>query len=147
MDSCNNQPEVAHDQNKFLVRFTVQWGTRNNLTMCLPPDLVCLVRVTDYQSYATSFALSMMARVSSYPLSNLDSIHPSLMILILHNCFIVLTSPQGAEKLYPNLFRLAMDILPAQVSLVPCERLFLSRKVTCTACRNLIQNLWKPSKL
>ena len=32
-----------------------------------------------------------------------------------------------------------MDILPAQVSLVPCERLFLSGKETGTARRNQIQ--------
>lgn len=52
---------------------------------------------------------------------------------------IILTSPQGAEKLYPNLFRLAVGVLPAQASSVPCERLFSSGKETCTARRNRIQ--------
>lgn len=32
-----------------------------------------------------------------------------------------------------------MDILPAQASSVPCERLFSSGKETCTARRNRIQ--------
>jgi len=32
-----------------------------------------------------------------------------------------------------------MDILPAQASSVPCERLFSSAKETCTARRNRIQ--------
>jgi hypothetical protein len=53
--------------------------------------------------------------------------------------FVVLTSSQEAEKRFPNLFRLAMDILPAQASSVPCERLFSSGKETCTARRNRIQ--------
>ena len=32
-----------------------------------------------------------------------------------------------------------MDVLPAQASAVPCERLFSSGKETCTARRNRIQ--------
>lgn len=32
-----------------------------------------------------------------------------------------------------------MDVLPAQASSVPCERLFSSGKETCTARRNRIQ--------
>ena len=43
------------------------------------------------------------------------------------------------EKVFPNLFCLAMDVLPAQASSVPCERLFSSGKETCTARRNRIQ--------
>ena len=45
---------------------------------------------------------------------------------------------QGAEKRFPYLFRLAMDILPAQASSVPCERIFSSGKGTCTPHRNRI---------
>lgn len=36
------------------------------------------------------------------------------------------------------MFRVAMDILPAQASAVPCERLFSSAKETCTLRRNRI---------
>ena len=45
---------------------------------------------------------------------------------------------QGAERRFPYLFRLAMDILPAQASAVACERLFSSSKETCTPRRNRI---------
>lgn len=45
---------------------------------------------------------------------------------------------QNAEKRFPYLFRLAMDILPAQASAVACERLFSSSKETCTPRRNRI---------
>ena len=51
----------------------------------------------------------------------------------------ILTSPQHAEKKFPNLFYLAMDVLPAQASSAPCERLFSSGKETCTARRNRIR--------
>jgi len=34
------------------------------------------------------------------------------------------------EKIYPLLFCVAMDILPAQASSVPCERIFSSSKET-----------------
>ena len=50
-----------------------------------------------------------------------------------------LTSAQTMEKSFPNLFHLTMDILPAQASAVPCERLFSSGKETYTARRNRIQ--------
>jgi hypothetical protein len=50
-----------------------------------------------------------------------------------------LTSAQTMEIKFPNLFCLAMDVLPAQASSVPCERLFSSGKETCTARRNRIQ--------
>jgi len=52
---------------------------------------------------------------------------------------MVLTSLQEAENHFPNLFHLAMDVLPAQASSVPCERLFSSGKETCTARRNRLQ--------
>ena len=50
----------------------------------------------------------------------------------------MLTLAQTMEKRFPNLFCLAMDVLPAQASSVPCERLFSSGKETCTARRNRI---------
>lgn len=50
-----------------------------------------------------------------------------------------LTSSQNAEKRFPNLFYLAMDVLPAQASSVSCERLFSSGKETYTPRRNRIQ--------
>ncbi|KDQ12927.1 hypothetical protein BOTBODRAFT_112286, partial [Botryobasidium botryosum FD-172 SS1] len=37
---------------------------------------------------------------------------------------------------YPLLFRVALDILPAQASAVPCEHVFSSSKETCTVRRN-----------
>ena len=52
---------------------------------------------------------------------------------------INLTSAQTMEKHFPNLFHLAMDILPAQASAVPCECLFSSGKETYTARRNRIR--------
>ena len=36
----------------------------------------------------------------------------------------------------PTLFRPAMDVLPAQVTAVPCERVFSSSKETCTPRRS-----------
>ena len=48
------------------------------------------------------------------------------------------SSTQGAEKRFPYVFRLAMDVLPAQASAVPCERIFSSSKETCTPRRNRI---------
>jgi hypothetical protein len=59
--------------------------------------------------------------------------------LSLHSQTTTLTLPQNAEKRFPNLFCLAMDVLPAQASSVPCERLFSSGKETYTARRNRIQ--------
>jgi len=37
---------------------------------------------------------------------------------------------------YPVLFHLAMDILPAQATVVPCKRVFSSSKETCTLRRS-----------
>ena len=59
--------------------------------------------------------------------------------LSLRSQTTTLTLPQNVEKRFPNLFCLAMDVLPAQASSVPCERLFSSGKETYTACRNRIQ--------
>jgi hypothetical protein len=42
---------------------------------------------------------------------------------------------QQNEQLFPLLFRVAMDVLPAQASSVPSERVFSSSKETCTARR------------
>ncbi|KAF5372361.1 hypothetical protein D9615_009320 [Tricholomella constricta] len=40
------------------------------------------------------------------------------------------------EHSYPLLFRISMDVLPAQASAVPCERVFSSSKETCTVRRS-----------
>src|SRR5260221_9259312 len=40
------------------------------------------------------------------------------------------------EHIYPVLFHLATDVLPAQVTAVPCERVFSSSKETCTLRRS-----------
>ncbi|KDQ05813.1 hypothetical protein BOTBODRAFT_81079, partial [Botryobasidium botryosum FD-172 SS1] len=37
---------------------------------------------------------------------------------------------------FPLLFHVALDILPAQASAVPCERVFSSSKETCSPRRN-----------
>ncbi|KIY46808.1 hypothetical protein FISHEDRAFT_13691, partial [Fistulina hepatica ATCC 64428] len=37
---------------------------------------------------------------------------------------------------YPLLFKIAMDVLPAQASAVPCERVFSSSKETDTLRRS-----------
>ncbi|KDQ21136.1 hypothetical protein BOTBODRAFT_89441, partial [Botryobasidium botryosum FD-172 SS1] len=37
---------------------------------------------------------------------------------------------------FPLLFRVALDVLPAQASAVPCERVFSSSKETITPRRN-----------
>ncbi|OJT05329.1 hypothetical protein TRAPUB_3770 [Trametes pubescens] len=42
---------------------------------------------------------------------------------------------QDRERQYPLLFRVAMDILPAQASAVPCEEVFSSSKETITERR------------
>ena len=59
--------------------------------------------------------------------------------IVLYALRASLTSAQTVERKFPNLFCLAMDVLPAQASSVPCERLFSSGKETCTARRNRIQ--------
>lgn len=43
---------------------------------------------------------------------------------------------QGKANKYPTLYRIAMDVLPAQASAVPCERAFSSSKETLTKRRN-----------
>jgi len=43
---------------------------------------------------------------------------------------------QKYERDYPTLLRLAMDVLPAQVTAVPCKRVFSSSKETCTQHRS-----------
>lgn len=45
---------------------------------------------------------------------------------------------QSHQYIYPLLFRIAMDVLPAQASSVSSERVFSSSKMTCTAERNRI---------
>jgi len=46
------------------------------------------------------------------------------------------TLSQKREHIYPTLFHLAMDVLPAQATAVPCERVFSSSKETCTLRRS-----------
>jgi len=43
---------------------------------------------------------------------------------------------QKHEHVYPVLFHLATDVLPAQATAVPCERVFSSSKETCTLRRS-----------
>ena len=47
-------------------------------------------------------------------------------------------SLQKKEHIFPLLFHVAMDVLPAQASSVPSERICSSSKETCTLCRNRI---------
>ena len=47
-------------------------------------------------------------------------------------------SLQKKERVFPLLFHVAMDVLPAQASSVPSERIFSSSKETCTLRRNHI---------
>ena len=56
-----------------------------------------------------------------------------------HLLLAILTSLQSAEKRFPNLFCLAMDVVLTQASSVSCERLFSSGKETYTASPNRIQ--------
>jgi hypothetical protein len=44
---------------------------------------------------------------------------------------VQMTFFQLHEHIYPLLFWVAMDVLPAQASSVPCERAFSSSKETC----------------
>lgn len=44
--------------------------------------------------------------------------------------------PQTREHLFPNLFRIAMNVVPVQGSAVSCERVFSSAKRTITDERN-----------
>ena len=43
---------------------------------------------------------------------------------------------QKHKHVYPTLFHLAMDVLLAQATAVPCERVFSSSKETCTLRRS-----------
>lgn len=43
---------------------------------------------------------------------------------------------QHHSRKYPTLYRIALDVLPAQASAVPCERAFSSSKETLTKRRN-----------
>lgn len=43
---------------------------------------------------------------------------------------------QANRHTFPLLFRVALDVLPAQASAVPCERVFSSSKQTCTDRRS-----------
>ena len=44
------------------------------------------------------------------------------------------------EHVFPMLFHVAMDVLPAQASSVPSERVFSSSKQTCTDRRNKLSS-------
>src|SRR5271168_380079 len=41
---------------------------------------------------------------------------------------VLILAPQNNAKLFPMLARIALDVLPSQVSSVPCERLFSGTK-------------------
>ena len=43
-----------------------------------------------------------------------------------------------SKTLFPLMFRVALDVLPAQASAVPCERVFSTSKETCSDRRNRI---------
>ena len=47
-----------------------------------------------------------------------------------------MTLYQEHQHQWPTLFKLAMDLLPAQATSVPCERVFSAIKETTTARRN-----------
>ena len=44
--------------------------------------------------------------------------------------------PQTNQRQFPTLARIALDVLPAQASSVPCERLFSSAKLVATNLRS-----------
>lgn len=46
---------------------------------------------------------------------------------------------QSKQTSYPLLFHVAMDILPAQASSMPCKQIFSSSKHTCTDSQNCLQ--------
>ena len=73
---------------------------------------------------------------SMHGLSSLISLLTGRSVHPLHLAILFLNPRQNAEKRFPSLFCLAMDVLPAQVSSVPCERLFSPAKETFTAHRN-----------
>lgn len=50
----------------------------------------------------------------------------------MFNLLISLRLCQDHAQLYPTLARIALDVLPAQASSVPCERLFLGSKQIAT---------------
>ena len=43
------------------------------------------------------------------------------------------------EKRWPTLYKLAMDLLPIQATLVPCERVFSASKEISTERRNCLK--------
>ena len=48
---------------------------------------------------------------------------------------VLILTPQNNAKLFPTLARIALDILPSQVSSVPCEQLFLgTRQIAVDRC-------------
>jgi hypothetical protein len=54
------------------------------------------------------------------------------LAIIIHHLFIT----QSNEYTFKLMFRVAMDVLPAQASAVPCERVFSSSKETCSLRRS-----------
>jgi len=59
-----------------------------------------------------------------------------LALCTLRHFPLTWTLSQKHKHVYPVLFHLAMDILPAQATAVPCERVFSSSKETCTLRRS-----------
>ena len=65
-----------------------------------------------------------------YPISSQPADRPTTVSATQNSLTWILL--QQHEHVYPTLFRLAIDVLPAQATAVPCERVFSSSKETCT---------------
>ena len=59
--------------------------------------------------------------------------HP---VLIQRSCIRLCSTLQTHAKVYPTLAKIALDVLPAQASSVPCERLFSAGKEIAVARRS-----------
>ncbi len=57
-------------------------------------------------------------------------------LFLIHHHHLALIKPKNHAQLYPTLARIALDILPAQASSVPCERVFSGSKQIATDRRS-----------
>lgn len=63
-------------------------------------------------------------------------------VSVLTRCLLSnLSKIQNHRHTYPNLYRVALDVLPVQASAVPCERVFSSSKETDTERRSSLGEL------